>query len=442
MSPSDQVPSSQVPSNQVPADDPRAPANERSRGFQGRFSDGKNAKRHDAIVLFDGGGLLLKFRDRAPEAWPFASLATANTINAKTHEVLVTSSTAPGESVYVPSAAFASQLRERAPHLTTTRTTLRMARPGLILGGVVVAITAAIFVFDLSPSRAVANILPQAAKRTLGDRVLDDLGRGRARCIEPAGRAALDALTKRLQPNRAADAAPVLVLDWPLVNALALPGGTVVLTRGILNQASSAEELAGVLAHEIGHGIELHPEAGLVRVIGFSAILQFVTTGQSGTLANIGIAVAALSYGRNAEREADKHALDMMRAAGVAHRPFAGFFRKISKSDGGSDADKTKKKSPTFTLPDVLNSHPAPEERIRRIEEIADYPSTPALTPAQWTALKAICTRTEPAPGAPTPGTSAPGTPPPGAPTKAPTSASPKGTPQPTDSSSTGNVTR
>ena len=55
------------------------------------------------------------------------------------------------------------------------------------------------------------------------------------------------------------------MIDWALVNAFATPGGQIIMTRGLVQKAGSPDEVAGVLAHEIGHTIELHPEAGLVQ---------------------------------------------------------------------------------------------------------------------------------------------------------------------------------
>jgi beta-barrel assembly-enhancing protease len=373
--------------------------------FKARYGDGTNAKRYDALVHFGPNTLNIRYRDFPPQAWSYERLQTANTLGPRETEVIISSSEHPGATLFVPSAAFVSELRTRARHLTTARTTLRMARPGLILGGLAAAITGAIFFFDLAPSKAVAQLLPAKATQQLGERVLEDIAKDRARCVEPKGRAALEALVRRLQPDRPANAAPVLVLDWTLVNALALPGGTVILTRGIINQSSSPEELAGVLGHEIGHGIELHPEAGLVRALGLYTLLQFVTTGQPGTLGNVGLAVVALRYTRTAEIEADTHAVNMLRRAGIAQKPLAGFFRRIAgpRPSGGSGSgtgsgtgDNQQKRGGGLGLPDVLSTHPDPLERAKRIENLPDYPVTPAMTAQEWADLKAVCSVTQP----------------------------------------------
>ena len=96
----------------------------------------------------------------------------------------------------------------------------------------------------------------------------------------------------------------MIVIDWPLLNAFAAPGEQIVLTHGIISKAESADEIAGVLAHEMGHGIEMHPESGLVRAIGMMAAIDLMLGGSGGTLANFGALLAQLSYTRDAERVA------------------------------------------------------------------------------------------------------------------------------------------
>ena len=78
----------------------------------------------------------------------------------------------------------------------------------------------------------------------------------------------------------------VALLDWRLVNALAVPGGQIVLTRGLVQTAGSPDEVAGVLAHELGHAIELHPETGIVRAMGLSAAAQLMFAGSAGSVSN------------------------------------------------------------------------------------------------------------------------------------------------------------
>ena len=63
----------------------------------------------------------------------------------------------------------------------------------------------------------------------------------------------------------------VRVYDIPIKNAFALPGGHIVITRGLLREATDPEEVAGLLAHEVGHVARHHPEAQMIRIAGAGA---------------------------------------------------------------------------------------------------------------------------------------------------------------------------
>jgi beta-barrel assembly-enhancing protease len=147
----------------------------------------------------------------------------------------------------------------------------------------------------------------------------------------------------------------------------------------------------------------LHPEAGLVRSIGFWAALQFFMTGSPGVLGNLGATAMQLGYSREAEREADQYAIRMLRDAGISVKPFAAFFKKL---DPFGKSGKVPAPPPTGRIGsvfDILSTHPAPAERVATIEAVPEYPSTPALTDAEWKSLQTICGPLKPKPIDPKP---------------------------------------
>ncbi|OZC04249.1 M48 family metalloprotease [Rubricoccus marinus] len=162
------------------------------------------------------------------------------------------------------------------------------------------------------------------------------------------------------------------VLDSPVVNAFALPGGYVYVTRGLMAHLDNEAQLAMVLGHEIGHVVAQHSsrqafkaQLGQLGVVG-AAIGGAVLGG--GDLAqgileygSQGAQLLFLKYGRDAEREADE--------AGVAYSEFSGydaaqaadFFRslgRIQEAGGGA-------------LPSFLSTHPDPSEREQTIPQLA-----------------------------------------------------------------------
>src|SRR5690606_26348291 len=105
----------------------------------------------------------------------------------------------------------------------------------------------------------------------------------------------------------------VSVADDPQVNAFAAPGGRIVLLEGLLREAESPDEIAGVLAHEIGHVTERHPTAAALRLLGIQALLTgiFGDGSLASAAAGAGGLLVALSYSRDDERTADRLAAEL-----------------------------------------------------------------------------------------------------------------------------------
>lgn len=356
-----------------------------------RYSDGRSASRRDAGVRFAEGALLIEIEGAGVETWRYTDLEAAAPLNPGDREVLLTSRRHEDATIFIDDPGAVAALLARAPQLAAGHSRMRAALPGLAVGAVAVLLTALVFIADLSPAKGVARLMPQSVRASLGDNVVASMIAKRPVCREAAGREALAKLVRRIDPGREGSIDRVTVVDWSLVNAFAAPGGRVVVTRAIIEKAASADELAGVLAHEFGHTEELHPEASVVRTIGFWTLLNFMFTGQPGTLANAGLLLAQLSYTRGAEREADTIALAKLKAAGISPKPFAGFFRRITGSvDGKSDNPVGR----IMNAGEILSTHPAPADRIAKIEAVPPYPSTPALVDADWQALRRICPST------------------------------------------------
>ena len=234
--------------------------------------------------------------------------------------------------------AFAGLLLARAPPLSPPHGSAGGGSgPAWSQSRAVLAIAAGTWFLELDPAQAVARSMPQKSREVLGRNVVAALARDYKACETPASRAVLDRLTGRL--GAAASGGPmqvrVMLLDWRLVNAFAMPGGQIILTRGLVQTAGSPDEVAGVLAHELGHALELHPETGLVRAMGLAAAAQLIFAGSAGTVSNVGLVLTQLRYTRIAEREADVHALRMLKGAGISAKGFGDFFERLEGKTAG-----------------------------------------------------------------------------------------------------------
>lgn len=159
------------------------------------------------------------------------------------------------------------------------------------------------------------------------------------------------------------------VVDDPLVNAFALPGGYIYITRGILAHMGSEAELAGVLGHEIGHITARHGVNQMTKqqfaqiglVAGVIAAPDLAR--QFGGLAQNVAGLMFLKFGRDDERQADALGFRYMSRVDEPPGALADVFRtlgRVSRARGGGD------------LPDWMSTHPAPEDREERIRAMLE----------------------------------------------------------------------
>ncbi|PZU51299.1 MAG: hypothetical protein DI568_01510 [Sphingomonas sp.] len=224
-----------------------------------------------------------------------------------------------------------------------------------------------------------APLVPDAVTEPLGRGMVKQLV-GHRRCDSPTTDAVLARLAARLQTPRPLT---ITIADWPIANAFAAPGGQIMLTRGLIEAASGPDEIAGVLAHEIGHVAGHHPTRALIRTHGLS-LLAGSLGGQGAELADIGLLLAAT---RNGEREADAHALTALVAAGISSQGLQRFFeRQQQAAKPGWQAP-----SPLLALGNWARTHPPDAERLALIRAAGQTSGSAAMPDADWAALRGVC---------------------------------------------------
>ena len=169
----------------------------------------------------------------------------------------------------------------------------------------------------------------------------------------------------------------------------------MVITNKLIQTAKTPDEVAGILAHEIGHGIERHPEASLIRVMGLSFLLELISGGNTGGLGSFGLMFLQTSYVRRDEASADRQALHLLRRAKISQNGLADFFARNANKRCRSGDEKCLNGNGTngksFVPLDLLRPHPYPKDRLETLRKTKPYPSTPALTNTQWRHLRRIC---------------------------------------------------
>jgi predicted Zn-dependent protease len=360
--------------------------------WQGSYLDGRTAARQPVTIRLMREGLEITTEAGGTRLWPYRELRQTQGSYAGEEVRLERGGELP-ETLLIPDAAFLQSLHEAAPHVgrrfhDPRRRSARL-RWTIVAAGGVLAATAAIYLWGIPLLAAlVTPHVPVAWEETLGRSAIAYLAPPERRCGDPALGAAMDAIVARLLA--AGPPSPytmrVYVVNRPVVNALAAPGGHVVIFHGLLERTGTPEELAGVMAHELQHILRRHTTRAVLQDVGTGLLLAALTGDVTGPLAyglQAARALGELSYSRRAEEEADLEGMKMLLAARVDPAGMIAFFTKIQKEEG------TQPKALTY-----LSSHPMPAERIARLKSMAAArtgPPEPVLPNADWPALTKRC---------------------------------------------------
>jgi predicted Zn-dependent protease len=170
----------------------------------------------------------------------------------------------------------------------------------------------------------------------------------------------------------------VIVLESPEINAFTLPGNTVCVDTGLIRELHSAEEMAGVLGHELSHAVNRDPLTMLARRLGMAALANVVTGGQGGAiLGSLAQTMVDVRYGREAEDRADEFSVRLLARAGIAPGAFADALERIRDSEP---------KEPGLLK--YIDPHSPIDERISRARELARRQEVaPRRLPVDWPAL-------------------------------------------------------
>lgn len=365
-----------------------------TREWPAHYLDGQTAIRYPATVRVMREGLEVTTASGWTRLWPYREIQQTQGYYAG-EEVRLERGGDLGEALIVSAPGFLESLHEASPatgrfHDPSGRG--RRVKLTALAGLAIIGITAALYLWGVPLLAAIAAPrVPVAWEDRLGRAVMEGLAPADKRCDGPEGQRALDAIVARLAA--AAPPSPyafqVRVADVPEVNALAAPGGHMVVFRGLLEQAKTPEELAGVLAHEMEHVLHRHATRAVIQHVSTGLLLAALTGDMTGPMAyglESARVLGQLQYSRHAEEEADHDGMGLLLAARVNPDGMISFFEGMSKGD-----------QPRRVLR-YLSTHPNPADRITALRALAaggGAASTPLLTDEQWRALKAICTGVE-----------------------------------------------
>lgn len=157
------------------------------------------------------------------------------------------------------------------------------------------------------------------------------------------------------------------IVDSPVINAFAVPGGYVYFTRGIMANFNNEAEFAGVLGHEIGHitarhSVIQHRNAMLGQLGLIAGIILVPELSQFVEPLSAGMQLAMMSFGRDAERQSDGLGVEYSSRIGYDASKMAIFFKTLEREQKASGSPK---------VPEFLSTHPSPEERTENVAKLA-----------------------------------------------------------------------
>lgn len=358
--------------------------------YPGVYYDGETARARpvrarigaSAVTLITAPVDAAAWRGRDEINWPFFDLrADPDHMGAGIRLIPNADSDA---RLIVEDPAFLTALEAAHPNLRQYERDTGVVRKAVFWGAAGVgAVLLMLFVLAPEIAARLAATIPPEQEAALGRRVEQILRLTPLvgdECKAPAGRAALDKLTARLT-KAAAPRLPltVSVIKSPAPNAITLPGGRILIFYPLVRDADGPEEVAGVLAHEIGHVENRDNTRAVLRALGGAGLLSMIMGDFSGGFgAGAGAEhIMNASFSRDAEQAADEHAVVLLGKAGVGSEPLAQFMERMGRRNPGAG---------------LFATHPNPLGRAEIIRAAdAGSRGAPVLTPSEWADLREIC---------------------------------------------------
>jgi Zn-dependent protease with chaperone function len=348
------------------------------------YFDGASSRKHQ-VTLRLGSSLDIVEDGAVVATWPFDTIRRADAAGNRLR--LSSSSAAPLARLEVDDPAIIDAVIRRCPALDAGRAGPAQTWRIVFWSAAAIASILGIVIYGLPIiAERLAPLVPRSVEQRIGEAVdmqVRALFGGKV-CDQPDGKAAFATMIEKIRAAGGIDyPLDAQVLPSKIPNAVALPGGKVYLFDALLQKAQGPDEIAGVLAHELGHVHHRHNMRTLIYNGGTSflvgLLLGDVTGGSAVIFATRSLLQA--SHSREAEQEADEFAGSVMRGLGRSLVPMGELLLRVTGEQG--------KQLAGFT---ILNSHPLTEDRLATAKKNDRANTGPEiLSPDEWRALKAIC---------------------------------------------------
>jgi beta-barrel assembly-enhancing protease len=156
----------------------------------------------------------------------------------------------------------------------------------------------------------------------------------------------------------------ISIIESDEINAFTLPGGNIFIFSGLIDASESPEEVAAVLAHEIGHAEQRHVVKKLTKELSITAIVAVLSGGDPSVITTIMKDLLSNTFSRDQEREADQFALALLEKSSVDPYSLATFFKRLNDKDLSYNKNL-----------EIVMTHPHNDSRIEQVENYKTKPS-------------------------------------------------------------------
>lgn len=356
--------------------------------WTGNYFDGVSAKRFEATVELNPHAIVIKVPGGDTHMWPHEEIRQAQGYY-RGEPVRLERGEDPIEAVVVSEGGFLEALRRIADgHGARYHDpAVSRRRNAIVAGSAALSLAVIVFFYFIGIpwlAAVAAERVPPQWEAKLGEGVSNNITTFFDVCDDEAANGAVGEIVATL--DAAAGDHPytfdVKIVKSPIVNALAAPGGYIIIFSGLIERTDNPEELAGVVAHEMEHVLRKHSLKSMFKAFStqmlFAAVFGDATV-VSDTLGNLD----SLRYSRDFEEEADTLGSKLLANAGVDPAGMVRFF-EILKEEVGEGSESLK----------YFSSHPLTGERINTLTKANSARAgtyTPLLPHLDWAAVGEAC---------------------------------------------------
>ncbi len=363
--------------------------------WEGHYLDGQTAARQRVSIRLMRLGLHVTTERGATLWWPYEEIRQTQGFYSG-EQVRLERGGEFSEALLVSDISFLTQLHQIAPELATRfhkpAHRRRRARLVLIAALASMGVLAVLYLWGIPALAAfVASRVPVSWEERLGRSIVTHLVLPAMRCTDKTRTRVIDEIITVLTAPLPTSpfTIRVIVVNDSTINAFAVPGGYIVLYRGLLEKTQTAEELAGVLAHELQHIFKHHVTQALIQHVSTGLLLAAIT-GDTSRATAYGLESARLlgilRYSRQSEEEADAAGMRMLLESGIDPKGMIAFYELLTKST-----------SETSSILKYLSTHPSTGDRIKNLKSLVEQSqpkSVKLLKGYDWSNIKKICQTT------------------------------------------------